>query len=99
MPWSLYIVRCRRGELYTGVTANLGQRIKDHNRGKGCGYTAHRRPVTLIYSEPHPDRSSAQKRETQIKGWSWRKKEQLFRGFGPRSPASSSGTTLGLVML
>ena len=77
--WNLYIVRCRRGELYTGITNNLDQRLIDHNRGKGCKYTAHRRPVTLVYAEPHPDRSSAQKREKQIKGWSRAKKETLIR--------------------
>jgi len=76
-PWYVYIVRCRDGKLYTGVTTNLGQRIKDHNRGKGCKYTAYRRPVSLVYSEPHPDRSSAQKREAQIKGWTRKKKERL----------------------
>jgi putative endonuclease len=79
MPWHLYIVRCRKGELYTGVTGNLGQRIKDHNRGKGCKYTAYRRPVVLVYSEPFPERSSAQKREAQIKGWTRSKKEMLIQ--------------------
>ncbi len=79
-PWYVYIVRCRNGMLYTGVTANLDQRINDHNRGKGSKYTASRRPVRLIYSEPHPDRSSAQRREAQIKGWTRQKKEQLIKG-------------------
>ncbi len=76
--WSVYIIRCRDGKLYTGITNNLEQRIKDHNRGKGCKYTAYRRPVVLVYSEPHPDRSTASKREAQIKGWSRQKKERLF---------------------
>ena len=79
MPWHLYIARCRKGELYTGVTANLDQRIRDHNRGKGCKYTASRRPVTPVYTEPHPDRSSAQRREAQLKGWSRAKKATLIR--------------------
>ena len=76
--WTVYIVRCRDGKLYTGITTNLDQRIKDHNRGKGCKYTAYRRPVRLAYSEPHPDRSCAQKREAQIKGWTRKKKERLI---------------------
>jgi len=78
MPWHLYIVRCRKGELYTGVTANLDQRIRDHNRGKGCKYTAYR-PVTLVYLEPQPARSAAMKREAQIMGWTRQKKESLIR--------------------
>lgn len=84
-PWSVYIVRCRDGKLYTGITNNLDQRLKDHNRGKGCKYTAYRCPVMLVYSEPHPDRSSAQKREAQIKGWSRRKKEILIARAGAAS--------------
>jgi len=79
MPWHLYIVLCRDAKLYTGVTNNLDQRLKDHNRGKGCRYTACRWPVELVYTEPYPDRSSAQKREAQIKGWSRAKKAMLIR--------------------
>ena len=79
MPWHLYIVLCRDGKLYVGITNNLDQRLKDHNRGKGCRYTAHRRPVELVYTEPHPDRSSAQNREVQLKSWSRAKKETLIQ--------------------
>ena len=79
-PWYVYIVRCRDGKLYTGITTNLDQRIKAHNRGKACKYTAYRRPVKLVYSEPHPNRSSASKREAQIKDWPRRKKEILIKG-------------------
>ena len=78
--WAVYILRCRDGKLYTGISTNLDQRIKDHNRGKGCRYTAYRRPVTLVYSEPHPDRSSAMKREVQIKRWPRKKKKSLIDG-------------------
>jgi len=77
--WHVYIVRCRDGKLYTGITTNLNQRVKDHNRGKGCKYTAYRRPVRLVYSGPFPDRSSAMKREAQIKRWSRRKKEAFIK--------------------
>lgn len=76
--WSVYIIRCRDGKLYTGITNNLDRRLKDHNGGKSCKYTASRRPVTLIYSEPLPDRSAALKREAQIKGWTRKKKERLI---------------------
>jgi len=80
-PWLVYIIRCRDGKLYTGITNNLDQRLKDHNRGKGCKYTAYRRPVVLVYPEPSPDRSSAMKREAQIKGWTRSRKEMLIRDF------------------
>ena len=78
--WHLYIIKCRDGTLYTGITNNLEQRLRDHNRGKGCRYTKFRWPVRLIYSEPHTDKVSAMKREAQIQGWSMQKKEMLISG-------------------
>lgn len=80
LSWYIYIVRCRDGTLYTGITTDLDRRIKDHNRGTGSKYTASRRPVKLVYSEPHPDRSSALKREAQIKRFTRREKENLIKG-------------------
>ena len=77
--WHLYIIECRDGTLYTGITNNLDQRIKDHNRGKGCRYTKYRWPVRLLYSETFPDRGSAMKREAQIQGWGRSKKMLLAR--------------------
>jgi len=78
--WYVYIVRCRDGTLYTGITTSINRRIEEHNRGKGCKYTASRHPVKLAYSEPHGDRSSALKREAQIKQYTRGKKESLIKG-------------------
>jgi len=84
--WRLYILRCRDGTYYTGITNDLEQRLHDHNHGQGCRYTKYRWPVRLVYSETLPDRSSAMKREAQIQGWSRQKKERLAqsRGASPR---------------
>ncbi|MBI3871506.1 MAG: GIY-YIG nuclease family protein [candidate division Zixibacteria bacterium] len=80
-PWFVYLVRCRDGSIYAGITDDINARIKKHNSGKGATYTAQRRPVTLLFSEPHPDQSSARRREIQLKGWTREKKEQLIAGF------------------
>ena len=79
-PWYVYVVRCRDGTLYTGITTELDRRIKEHTRGEGCKYTASRRPVKLVYSEPHPNHSSALKREIKIKRFTRRGKESLIKG-------------------
>ena len=64
----VYIVRCADDTLYTGIATELERRIKEHNSSeKGAKYTRVRRPVTLVYSEEYPDRSSASKREYEIK--------------------------------
>lgn len=76
--WFVYIVRCKDDTLYTGITNDLEKRIRTHNLGKGAKYTQPRRPVTLVYSEKHSDKSSASKREAQIKGLSRLQKLNLI---------------------
>lgn len=76
--WHVYIVRCRDGTLYTGITNDLERRMAEHNRGAGCRYTRGRRPVRLSYRESFRDRSSAMRREARIKGLSRREKLVLI---------------------
>jgi len=64
--------------LYTGITTDVTKRVKRHNQKKASRYTRMRLPVTLIYQEPHPDKSTARKREIQIKNWSRAKKLALI---------------------
>jgi len=62
------MVQCADNTLYTGIAKELERRIEEHNGSdKGAKYTRVRRPVTLVYSEKHPDRSAASKREYEIK--------------------------------
>ena len=76
--WAVYIVRCSDGSLYTGISNNVPRRISAHNTGKGAKYTAQRRPVTLMYSEPSKNRSTATKREREIKRFSRAQKLALI---------------------
>ena len=65
--WLVYILRCRDGSLYTGITNDLDKRLKAHAAGKASRYTRSRLPVTLAYTEPQPTKSRALKREAAIK--------------------------------
>jgi putative endonuclease len=77
----LYILRCADGSYYVGTArGRLEQRIAEHNSGHFGGYTARRRPVTLVYSEWFNQITDAIAAERQIKGWSRAKKEALIRG-------------------
>ena len=69
------------GSYYTG-TARSGpeQRISEHNDGHYGGYTASRRPVTLVFSQWFAQVTDAITAERQVKGWSRVKKEALIRG-------------------
>jgi putative endonuclease len=64
----VYILKCKDGTLYTGVTSDLMRRVVEHNSSKlGAKYTKARRPVELIYSKDFEDRSKAQIEEARIK--------------------------------
>jgi predicted GIY-YIG superfamily endonuclease len=66
-PWSVYILRCADGTLYTGIAVDLDKRLDAHRRGVAAKYTRSRLPVALAYEERQPDRSSAQKREAALR--------------------------------
>jgi len=76
--WYVYILECRDKTLYAGVTNNLAERLDKHNKGKASKYTRGRTPVILKYQEEHPDKTSALKREIQLKRWSRSKKLTLI---------------------
>jgi len=65
--WYLYIVECRDGSFYTGISPDVERRVTDHNSGKGARYTRGRGPVILRYQETLQSRSAALKREIQVK--------------------------------
>ncbi|MFM8538705.1 MAG: GIY-YIG nuclease family protein, partial [Planctomycetaceae bacterium] len=65
--WLVYLLRCRDGSLYTGITNDLDRRSKAHAAGKAFRYTRSRLPVTLAYAEPQPTNSAALTRDAAIK--------------------------------
>lgn len=80
MKWTVYILLCADGTLYTGITTNPTKRIRQHN-GEitgGAKYTRSRRPCTMIYQELAENRSLASKREYQIKQLSRKQKLDLI---------------------
>lgn len=79
MSWSVYILLCSDKTYYTGITNDISRRIEQHNSGKGAKYTKGRTPVELLYCENHPDRSSAARRELEIKALPKNKKEELIK--------------------
>ena len=76
--WFCYMVRCRDGSFYVGISKDVEERVKRHNWGVGPSYTAERRPLKLVWSRPYPDAETARKREKEIMGWSRAKKLELM---------------------
>lgn len=79
MGWSLYIIKCGDGTLYTGITTDLARRIAEHGTEKGARYTKGRGPFTLVYTEICEDRAQASKREMEIKALSRQEKYMLIQ--------------------
>jgi len=75
----VYLLRCSDDSLYCGYTSDLKKRVSTHNKGIGGKYTRSRRPVVLVYFEEYESKSSALKRECEIKQFSRKKKLLLFK--------------------
>ena len=65
--WYLYLLRCRDGSLYCGITTDVQKRLEQHRSGKGAKYTRGRAPLELVYTEECVDHSTALKRELAVK--------------------------------
>ena len=75
--WSLYILKCGDGTLYTGIAVDVDKRFQAHCAGKGAKYTRGRGPLQLLYRESCGDHGSALRRELAVKALSRLEKEQL----------------------
>lgn len=77
--YTVYILECLDGTLYTGVTTDLSRRFDEHMQGVGARYTRSHPPRRILYSETQPNRSRAQAREAVIKRMTRAKKIELTR--------------------
>lgn len=66
-PWYLYLLECRGGVLYAGITTDIDARFEAHAQGRGARFTRANPPVRVVGSVIFPDRSAAAKAEWAIK--------------------------------
>ena len=76
--WTVYILRCGDGTLYTGITDDFDHRLAMHRAGKGAKYTRGRGPLEPVYREELPGKSEALRRELAIKRLSRPEKLKLL---------------------
>ncbi|MGY8794565.1 MAG: GIY-YIG nuclease family protein, partial [Woeseiales bacterium] len=69
MPtYSVYLVRCRDGSVYTGIATDVARRLTEHDQGpRGAKFLRGKGPLTLIYEQEIGDRSLASKIESRVK--------------------------------
>lgn len=77
--WYVYILLCKDGSFYTGITNNFKKRILEHKNGKGGRYTRSHKVTKLIYQEKLPTHTTALKRELEIKQWNREKKIKTLK--------------------
>ena len=78
MNWSVYIILCSDNTLYTGITVDVPRRFDQNSTGKGAKYFRGRQPEQLVYVEPGHNRSSATKREINLKKMNREEKSRII---------------------
>lgn len=80
--YTIYMLECRDGSIYTGITNDLTRRLTQHRKGKGAKYTRGRLPIRLCYMEQVDTKSEALRREIEIKKLPRSKKIRLIQQGG-----------------
>ncbi len=65
--WYVYLLECRNGSYYAGISNDVEARFQAHLCGKGARYTRANPPVRVLASRAYPDRATASKAEWQLK--------------------------------
>lgn len=90
-PWYLYLIECRDGSYYAGITNDLEARYRAHIEGKGARYTRSHPPQQLLGARAFPDRAAAARAEWAIKQLPKGKKIAFLLADGG-TPAAASDT-------
>ncbi|PIQ68660.1 MAG: endonuclease [Candidatus Taylorbacteria bacterium CG11_big_fil_rev_8_21_14_0_20_46_11] len=77
--YTVYMLLCADGSLYTGITTDVERRLAEHKAGTGGHYTRAKKVDRLLYTEVQPNRSLASKREAEIKSWSREEKNRFLK--------------------
>lgn len=65
--WYLYLLECRNGSYYAGISNDVAARFQAHLAGKGARYTRANPPLKVLAMRAYPDRAAASKAEWQLK--------------------------------
>lgn len=103
--WSVYLLRCRGGRLYTGISTDVARRYAQHVRGTGAKFTRAHPPEALLAQRACESRQAAHRLEYQIKRLSAEAKQALvqewqahpaaiFDADSPRTPTLPAASSL-----
>ncbi len=86
----VYILKCGNGSLYTGITTDVERRLAEHKSGKGARYTRAKGAGEIVRVERKRNRSTASKREAEIKNMSRAEKLRLIESIPAKEKSSKS---------
>ena len=79
--FSLYILRCSDGSLYTGIAADVEKRLAEHESGtRGAKFLRGKGPFEILLAEPVGDRAMASRLEYRVKQLPRAQKFELIDG-------------------
>lgn len=80
--WYLYLIKCRNGSLYTGITTDVQRRFEEHNSSgpKAAKYLRGKGPLELVFSAQVGDRGQASILEYRVKKLSKAVKQDMIMG-------------------
>lgn len=73
------MLKCADRSLYTGITTDIARRLAEHKAGTGAKYTRAKRAGRVVYIERKLNRSTASRREAEIKSLTRGQKLALVR--------------------
>ncbi len=84
--WSIYILRCGDGTLYTGIATDVRRRVAEHalRSNRGAKYLRGRGPLRIVFVRSVRTRGTALRLESRIKKLSKARKEKLVSLRKPR---------------
>jgi len=89
-PWFVYLLLCKSGRIYTGVTPVLDNRLKAHKTGRGALFTKMDPPVRLLAAKPFASKGEALQIERQVKGVGAAHKKRLAEIWSEQHPVDQA---------
>lgn len=76
--WFVYLLKCKDGSFYTGITNDISKRMKAHASGKGSKYVRSRGFEEVLFIKECESHSDALKKEYFIKQLKQKEKKEWF---------------------
>lgn len=84
--YCVYLLECRDGSYYCGITTDIQQRLRQHNEGIASRYTRGRTPVSVRACTPYLfSKSLALQLERRVKQCPRHKKDEAMAGISRKS--------------